>query len=166
MAKGKGNAKSGYGRLLDAWAPPTNAGDPIGCIATSFTFDPVFFEEQCLGRFLRLDSDPNSDGRIHLIEREEKMAQLTCATAIVDQHHCKGFRSLRWDLLSARPARSILHAKITLLYWTNCLRLILGSANLTEDGYRRNREVFGVLDYHTRSNAPRSCLEQALDFTE
>jgi len=164
MAKRKRDTTPGYGRLLDAWTPPAKVGDPVGCIASSFTFDPALFEEECLARFLRLDSDPTTDGRVHLIEREEKMSQLTCAAAIVDQHHCKGFRSLRWDLLPARPASGILHAKVALLHWTNCTRLIVGSANLTEDGYRRNREVYGVLDYRADSEAPRTCLEQTLTF--
>jgi hypothetical protein len=35
-----------------------------------------------------------------------------------------------------------------LLHWQNLVRLIIASANLTEDGYRRNLEVFGVLDYY------------------
>jgi hypothetical protein len=44
--------KEGYGKLLDAWVPPQNAGDSVGCIATSYTFSPVFYEEECLSRFL------------------------------------------------------------------------------------------------------------------
>lgn len=166
MAKRKRDQQPGHGRMLDAWAPPSDAGEPIGCLATSFTFAPAFFEEECLGRFLHLESDPNADGAVYLIEREERLAQLRCAAALVDQHHCRGFRSLRWDLLCVRPAAGLLHAKVSLLQWTRCLRLIVGSANLSEDGYRRNREVFGVLDYHDGCQAPRACLEQLLDFLE
>ena len=33
--------RPGYGKILDAWGPPENAGEPIGCVATSFTFDRV-----------------------------------------------------------------------------------------------------------------------------
>jgi hypothetical protein len=60
-------------------AQPDNAGDPIGCVATTFTFSPAFFEEECLSRFLRLETDPAEDGPAYLVEREEKLAQLTCA---------------------------------------------------------------------------------------
>ena len=104
----------------------------------------MFFEEECLGRFLQLETHPGEDGPLYLVEREEKLSQVICAAALVDQHHCKGFRSLRWDLLSARLSGSVLHAKVVLLHWSNLIRLIVTSANLTEDGYRRNQEVFGV----------------------
>jgi hypothetical protein len=164
MGKKRKDQKAGYGKLLDAWIAPDDAGDPIGCVATSFTFSPVFFEEECLARFLQLQSDPSEDGPYYLIEREEKLAQVTCAAALVDQHHCRGSRSLRWDLLAARPRQGVQHAKVALLYWSKLLRVIVASANLTEDGYRRNQEVFGVLDYKPGSEAPQSCLVDVIDF--
>lgn len=160
----KQNKKNGYAKILDFWSPPEGAGDPVGCIATSFTFSPVFFEEECLGRFLRLESDATEDGPLYLIEREEKLAQVMCAAALVDQHHCKGLRSLRWDLLAARLPKNILHAKISLLYWEKLVRIIVGSANLTGDGYRRNQEIFGILDYTQHGDAPLLCLYEILEF--
>ena len=111
MARTKSSLK-GYGKLLDAWTPPDRAGDPLGCIATSYTFSTSFFEEECVGRFLQLQSDPNEDGAYYLIEREEKLASLACAAALVDAGHCQGTRSLRWDLLPARVPSGILHAKV------------------------------------------------------
>lgn len=153
-----------YGKLLDAWTPPDDAGNPLGCLATSFTFDPAFFEEECLGRFLNLETDPTSDGPLYLVEREEKLAQLACATVLVDAHHCRGSRSLRWDLLPARVTSAVQHAKISLLAWTGWIRLIVASANLTPDGCRRNLELFGVLDYHPGAEAPLGCLRETLSF--
>ncbi len=164
MARPKRKDDGGYGKLLDAWTPPEDAGDPIGCVATSFTFSPIFFEEECLTRFLHMESDPTEDGPVYLIEREEKLAQVTCAAALVDQHHCRGGRSLRWDLIPARLPRGLLHAKVSLLYWSQLVRLIVSSANLTEDGYRRNLEVFGVVDFHEESQAPLSCLRETIAF--
>ena len=67
--------KSGYARLLEAWEPPSSAGDPVGCQATSFTFSPDFFQTECLSRFLALDTEP-ADGAAYFVEREEKLAQL------------------------------------------------------------------------------------------
>ncbi len=165
MSKQK-STKPGYGKILDAWIPPEDAGQPVGCVVTSFTFSPVLFEEECLGRFLQLETDPKEDGALYLVEREEKMRQLMCAAALVDQHHARGVRSLRWDLLPARLPRGqgILHAKISLLLWSNRARLIIGSANLTEDGYRRNHEVFGVLDYFADSDAPLAVLRDTIQF--
>ena len=164
MGKKRHAEKPGYGKLLDAWVAPDNAGEPVGCVATSFTFSPVFFEEECLARFLQLDSDPAEDGPIYLVEREEKLAQVMCAAALVDQHHCRGSRSLRWDLLSARMPQGLQHAKVSLLFWSKLLRIIIGSANLTEEGYRRNQEVFGVLDFQADGESPLSCLTDTVAF--
>ena len=164
MGRKKKDAKPGYARILDAWFPPQGAGDPLGCVATSFTFSHVFFEEECLSRFLCLQTDAAEDGALYLVEREEKLAQVTCAAALVDQHHARGSRSLRWDLLAARVPGGILHAKVAILAWQNLVRLIITSANLTEDGYRRNLEVFGTLDYHEGGDAPRSCLKDIIGF--
>jgi len=152
----------GYGKLLEQWEAPEGAGDPVGCVATTFSFSPAFFEEECLSRFIKLETDAAEDGPLYLVEREEKLAQVVCAAVLVDQHNCKGTRSLRWDLHPARVNDGILHSKISLLCWADWIRLIVGSANLTEDGYRRNQEVFGVLDYHDGSESPKQVLTDAI----
>jgi len=157
-------AQAGFGKLLDAWDPPENAGNPVGCVATSFTFDPVFFEDECLGRFLQMESNIDEHGPIYLIEREEKLAEVKCAAVLVDAHHCKGDRSLRWDLLSARVPGAILHAKITILQWTKFIRIIVASANMTKDGYRRNQEIFGYLDYYPGSDTPIEVMNGITEF--
>lgn len=164
MARRAKEHKPGYGKLLDAWAPPENAGSPIGCLATTFTFSSVFFEEECLGRFLGLETDPNEDGPLHLVEREEKLYGVECAAALVDQHYCRGSRSLRWDLVPVRPPRGVLHAKVCLLYWAECVRVIISSANLTKDGYRRNQEVLGKADYYRDGHAPLALLRGVVEF--
>lgn len=164
MSKKKSSSEPGFAKLLDAWIPPQDCGTPVGCLATSFTFSPAFFEEECLARFLQIESDPDEDDPVYLVEREEKMSQLMAAIALVDQRHCRGTRSLRWDLLSARLRPGILHSKVSLLCWANRIRLIIASANLTEDGYRRNQEVFGVIDFQLAGEAPVSCLLQTIEF--
>jgi len=156
--------REGHRRLLDAWVPPANAGEPIGCLTTSFTFDPAFFEEDCLARFLALERDPKEDGPLYLIERDERLASVLCAAAVVDAHHCRGARSLRWDLLPARPMAGIAHAKITVLCWQRHLRLLVASANCTSDGYRRNREGIAVLDYGPDEAGSRSVGEDLIVF--
>lgn len=75
------NNRPGHGRILEAWRPPEDAGEPLGCVATTFTFDPAFFEEECLSRFLALETSPE-DGAAYLIEREEKLAQATAAVLV------------------------------------------------------------------------------------
>lgn len=161
--------REGYGKILDAWMSPEGAGEPIGCVATTFTFSSAFFEGECLSRFLCLETSPDEDGPIYLIEREEKLAGIY-ASVLVDQHNCTGncteARSLRWDLLSARIPKGVLHAKISILYWSNFIRLIIGSANITESGYRKNQEIFGVLDYYADSKTPLAPLFDTLSYLE
>lgn len=158
--------KPGWGRLLDTWVAPNGAGTPLGCVATSYTFSPVFFEEECLGRFLQLESDPQRDGVLYLIEREEKLRQVSCASALVDRQHCRGQRSLLWDLLPARPRGGILHAKLALMRWEQAIRLLVTSANLTESGYRSNLEVFAVLDFAPGQPGSLRCLDDCLTFID
>ncbi|KKO19766.1 MAG: hypothetical protein BROFUL_01524 [Candidatus Brocadia fulgida] len=158
------NQHTGYAKLIDYWSPPPDAGEPIGCIATTYTFSPVFFEEDCLSRFLRMESDPDNDGSVFLVEREEKMSSVQCISVLVDQHHCKGARNLRWDIIPSRIPKAIMHAKISVLCWSNCVRVIVGSANLTEQGYRMNQEIFGSLDFHGGSDIPMAVLKSILDF--
>ena len=150
-------------KLLDAWIPPEKSGEPIGCLATSFTFDNEFFEDECLKRFLNLETELNADGPIYLIEREEKLSNIDVASVLVDQSHCKGKRSLRWDLLPFRNKR-LLHAKISLLYWSNNVRVIIASANITDNGYRKNQEVFAVLDFNKKSEIPKNILIETVDY--
>ncbi|OUR93987.1 hypothetical protein A9Q87_04585 [Flavobacteriales bacterium 34_180_T64] len=155
MAKSEANIN----RLLNYWAPPPNAGEPIACIATSFTFNSEFFEEECLSRFLQMDTDPKEDGPLYLIEREEKLAQVEPITIIVDEAHCKGKRSLRWDLISFRSA-NLLHSKIGILVWAGHIRILIGSCNLTENGYRQNREVVGIFDFNEKEGIDEKALNK------
>jgi hypothetical protein len=161
MAKLKQNGANQ--KLLDYWIPPETAGDPVGCIATTFTFAPDFFEEHCLSRFLRLETDPREDGAAYLIEREEKLA-VSRVFVLVDRIHAQGSASPRWDVVSVRPPAGIFHPKIALLVWHDWVRLMIGSANLTEPGYRKNQEVYGVLDFFDGGVVPRGVLNDCLDF--
>ena len=150
-------------RMLSLWEPPTGAGDPVGVLSTTFTLDTALFEEECLARFAGVQSDPNRDGALYRIEREEKLAALLSAAVIADIHHCAGRRSLRWDLLASRPESGVMHAKISLLVWQRHVRVIVASANLTSDGYRRNQECAAVLDFDV-SFANRALLDPLLDY--
>lgn len=144
-------------RLLTLWEPPADAGEPVGVLATTFTLDTALFEEECLARFAGVQSDPDRDGALYRIEREEKLAKVLAATVVADVHHCAGQRSLRWDLLAARPETGVMHAKISLLAWQRHLRVIVASANLTDSGYRSNQECFATLEF-TPENADRGLL--------
>ncbi|UGA43036.1 hypothetical protein HU230_0032905 [Bradyrhizobium quebecense] len=151
-------------RLLDLWTREEAFGRPLGCVATSFTFDAEHFEEQCLARFLSIQSNPNETAKAYLIEREEKLAQCF-ACVLVDATHTAANRSLRWHMLPVRlPGGGILHAKLTLLVWENFIRVLIGSANLTEPAYRRNQEVMATLDFGPESNAAPELLRACIAF--
>lgn len=159
------NAKNGDARgvrLLGYWEPPDGAGAPIGCVATTFTFDGPFFEEHCLGRFAGIDSDPVENRRAYLIEREEKLAQLY-SCILVDRSHVTPLRSLRWNLLPVNvPGGGILHSKLVLLVWERHVRVLVSSANLTEPGYRSNYEQMAVLEFTPEGSMPLGLLADAV----
>jgi HKD family nuclease len=126
---------------------PDNAGEPVGCITTTFTFQADFFEEECLPRFLGMESN-EEDGVVYLVEREEKLNCVDCVAVWVDQSYAKQVRNMRWDLIPFRLRQGILHAKITFLRWTGHLRILVASANATDSGYRKNREIMISLDFN------------------
>jgi hypothetical protein len=157
-------AEHSRARLLDLWTGEEAFGRPLGCVTTSFTFDAALFEEQCLARFLSIQSNPNETAKAYLIEREEKLSQCF-ACVLVDGAHAAPDRSLRWHMLPVTlPRGGVLHAKLTLLEWENCIRVLIGSANLTEPAYRRNQEVMTALDFGAQGNPAPELLAQCVSF--
>ncbi|ODU16139.1 MAG: hypothetical protein ABS80_20670 [Pseudonocardia sp. SCN 72-51] len=145
---------SRFVKALDQWTPPEGAGEAVACLATTFTFDAAFFETECLGRFLDMDTHPSeSTSAAYLVEREEKLAG-SYAAVLVDRQHSGQKESLRWDVLPVRVPGATQHAKVSLLVWANAARVIVGSGNLTTPGYRHNLEVFGSVDFD-RTSASR-----------
>lgn len=167
MKRGKRSADDrARSRLLDAWQCRSDYGEPIGCVATSFTFDAAFFEEQCLARFLGMETDSAEDERGYRIEREEKLAPTFCAV-IVDHRHIPLTRSLRWHAFGARvPREAAFHPKLSLLVWRERVRVMIGSANLNDAGYRKNLENAGRLDFTPDGDLPHSLLLGVLDFLD
>lgn len=163
-----------YKTMLDCWTSPQATIDkesarkiiPIAFISTTFTFDADFFDEECLSRFLALETEKENDGAAYLIEREEKLASLQGGIVLVDQSNCHGRRNLRWDLVPCRVKQGVLHAKITLLYWSDCIRLIIASANLTQPGYCINQEIFGVIDFTPNGEGDLQLLLGILNYLD
>jgi hypothetical protein len=133
---------------LDLWQPPVDGGDPVGCVATSFTFDPRFFEGECLPAFLGVDP-PGDDAATELealLLMEDALAQAP-VTVLVDRS-CRQLdrSSLRWDLLPVEVTGGLLHMKVAVLVWSSVARIIVGSANLTPAGYHRKLELVSSTD--------------------
>ncbi len=151
---------------LDHWLAPEGAGKPLACLATSFTFEADFFEQQCLARFLGLDwKRDEGDNLAFLIEQEEKLAE-TRVSVVVDRASATEGRSLRWDLLPVGVRGGVMHAKVALLVWERLVRAIVGSANLTSAGYRRQLEALIVLDASPESELPTAVLEELIAAVE
>jgi hypothetical protein len=136
---------SSNGAMLELWRPPQGAGEPVGCLATTYTFTPGLFDEQCLARFLEIESEPNREDLAFLIERESRLGGVY-AGVLVDHTQAGVEHSLRWDVLPVRLRAGKQHAKLSLLAWSRHLRIILASANLSEPGYRSNYEVAAAVD--------------------
>ena len=117
--------------MLDLWRPPKDAGDPIGCLATTYTFAPGLFDEQCLARFLEIESEPNREDLAFLLERESRLGGVY-AGVLVDHTQAGVEHSLRWDVLPVRIHGGKQHAKLSLLAWSRHIRIIVASANLTD----------------------------------
>jgi hypothetical protein len=149
-------------RLLDHWSPPEAAGDPIAVLATTFTFQADFFEEDCLARFLSLSSVPSEGDRISsiaaVLEMEDRLSEAQ-VTVLADRSTATEKRNLRWDLLPVAAPGGLLHAKVALLLWRRAGRIILGSANLTPAGYRQQVETAIVIDLDDSCAVPRAVMD-------
>ncbi|MDA2934243.1 phospholipase D-like domain-containing protein [Acidobacteria bacterium AH-259-D05] len=142
------------GKLLDYWLPQEGSGRAIACLAVSYTFDPDFFEGDCLARFLGLDSRRDEgDDLAFLIDQEERLAE-TRVSVLVDRSYNPEGRSLRWDILPVAVRGGVQHAKVAILIWDRLIRCLIGSANLTEAGYRNQVEGAVALDACEGSQVP------------
>jgi hypothetical protein len=152
-------------RMLDLWFPPDDAGRPLGCLATTFTFEPDFFEQQCLGRYLGLDTRPGEGADLaFLIEREEKLAEVPVCV-VADRRLNPDARSLRWDVLTVAAPTGVMHAKIVLLVWEGAVRFIVSSANLCAQAYRQSIELAVALDASPGAEVTRNVFRELLDAT-
>ena len=135
-----------YQKLLSAWEPPPKAGEPVALIASTFTFDAEFFEEELLARFFCLETS-SASSRAYCAEREARFGE--CGAAVlVDRRHAARTTTLSWDVLGVPvPFGCCQHSKVSVLAWENAIRVIVASANLTAGSYRRNLEVFAALDF-------------------
>ena len=147
----------GEQRLLDMWLPPEGAGEPVACLATSFTFNTDFFRDDCLSRFLGLRGviGEESGGLLAQVsELEEALAEVQVSVLVDRSARVEG-RNLRWDVLSCTNPGGLLHAKTSLLMWRNLTRVIIGSANMTAAGYRYQREIAVAYDLGEQTALPR-----------
>jgi hypothetical protein len=142
-------------RLMDHLTGDPKWGALLGMMATSYEFDADFFEMDFLPAVLGLGSwdDAGWTSRVAL---EKNLAGLEGAWVAVDQRRYRG-RPRSWRV-EVRPALgnggATLHAKVSVVVYEAAVRVQVASANLTEPGYRENREV--VFSLVATPNAPES----------
>jgi hypothetical protein len=133
-------------KLMDRLLPDPSLGRLLGFLTVSYEMQPEFFETDFLPTLLGLGAwdDRSWTSRIAL---ERHLAELETATMLVDARpYRKRPRSLRVQVVPVGlGVGRLLHAKVLVGVYDESVRLIVGSANLTESGYRRNREVVAVL---------------------
>lgn len=150
-----------------ATAPTGEAGRPLICVASTYTFHAPFFESEVLPRFLGLKFDETEGVRPFVVEREQALATARVCVLVDADHLDPSQSTLRWDQLSVRVPGGAQHSKVVALIWENYARLIVSSANLTRPGYRRNREIAGVVDFYDHENsAPRRLVLDAIAFLQ
>lgn len=126
----------GTERILDSLAPQEPC---LGAFFSSFTFDPAFFENDVLRAVLRLASDPVEQPERYHQECRRALQQAPVAV-VVDARERQGGRRLPYDLLEVSSA--VFHPKTVLLLFRSHARLVIGSGNLTSNGYGVNSELF------------------------
>ena len=149
-------------KLLDYWSPSDGAGAPVACLATTFTFQADFFTQDCLARFLSLSTVAGEGDKISsivaVLEEEDRLSE-TQVSVLVDRSTPSEKRNLRWDILPVAVPGGLLHAKVAVLLWERTGRIVLGSANLTSAGYRRQVELALAIDLDENCRVPRSVLD-------
>lgn len=157
-------------KLLDHWTAPAGAGAPTACLATSFTFDPQFFTDDCLSRFLALTAVTGEGDKIDsiaaVIEEEWRLSETTAVSVLIDRGTPADKRNLRWDLLPVAVPKGLLHAKTVVLVWEKHARIVVGSANLTPAGYRSQIETAVAFDIADGCAVPAGFLRDVLDEVE
>lgn len=150
-------------KLMDRLTPEPSLGRLLGILATSYEMQPEFFETDFLPTLLGLGAwdDRNWTSRIAL---EKHLAELEAATVLVDARPYRGRpRSLRVEVepVFLQTGR-ILHAKVLLAVYEDAVRFTFGSANLTEPGYRRNREIAAALTGSAKRPVEARLVRQAM----
>jgi hypothetical protein len=142
------------------WMRPLDSDGPLHSVLLS-TYglslsDPPFFEQDFLPTLLGLgglrDRGYSSPANV-----ERRLGQIYCGLACDAHALAQGGRpSLRVDVIPV--GRQLHHAKVVLIHRERLVRLVIASANLTHEGFRRNREAAAVLDFHERSELPPSII--------
>jgi len=142
-------------KFIDLWAPPP--GYRVASIlATTYHLNADFLEEDLLPVALGLRV-PSARGREFRVDLEHALQDVDVTIYLHPDGYQPGYRrSPRIDLIPLPENHTHkLHAKVSLLRFApegggapanQIVRLVVGSANLTNSGYRNNIEVCVAVD--------------------
>src|SRR5271167_1434297 len=159
-------------RLIDHYLPPGEGFVLESLVATTYQVDFEFFEEELLAAALGVRS---SVSRLKAFRSElERRLQKVEVSVLYDLGGCDRLARLSPRIDAIPIVARKLHSKISLLMWVRedraaggppdrRMRLIVGSANLTRQGFRHNYECVASLDYGGRNEHSRNLLTTAID---
>lgn len=160
-------------RLIDYYLPPGEGFVLESLVSTTYQVDFEFLEEELLAAALCVRS-PVSRLKAFRSELERKL-QKAEVTVLYDLGGCERLARLSPRIDAIPVVGRKLHSKISLLMWVRegrtddapperRVRLIVGSANLTRQGFRHNYECVAAVDFGGRNTAPRALLTKAIAF--
>jgi phosphatidylserine/phosphatidylglycerophosphate/cardiolipin synthase-like enzyme len=157
---------SGYWTAPDSLSG-VDCGEPLALLASTYEFSAEFFETSLLPLFLGLKYDHADRDKVFLRDLGKILAEKYVTVLVDSEKYDVRQASRRWEQLPVRIPGGVQHSKVTVLAFENLIRLLVGSANLTLQGFRQNHEIFSCLDfYDSPGSAPLSVLNQALGFME
>lgn len=158
-------------RLIDYFLPPGDGFVLESLVATTYQVDFEFFEEELLAAALGVRS-PVSRLKAFRSDLERRL-QKTEVSVLYDLGGCERLTRLSPRIDAIPVSARKLHSKISLLMWVRenpaadtpperRMRLIVGSANLTRQGFRHNYECIVSVNFGGRSTSPRVLLTKAI----
>jgi hypothetical protein len=144
-------------------------------VATTYKIDFDFFEEELLAAALGVRS-PVSSMRAFRSELERSLQKVD-VSVLYDLGGCDRLGRLSPRIDAIPVVAQKLHSKISLLMWVRDDRtgsappdrrmsLIVGSANLTRQGFRQNYECVVSIDYNEKTSTPRGFLTKAIELVQ
>lgn len=128
-------------------------------ILTTYEFDSGFIEDRLLPILVGKKAIKDLNDRLEVEDAlQNKSISVIASGNIQDKRTLYGY-----DLI---PYNGIQHSKIALLANKNLIRIIIGSANLTENAYCKNLETFCLLDFEEGCELPNSLASDILNHLE
>ena len=133
----------------------------MGAVFCTYTLDPRFFEEKILTALLDIRSDPQEQVSRYLEEARARLRELPLI-CIADKSMYRGGHRLPFDLLLFKGRT--FHPKLSLILFERQARLMIGSGNLTEQGYGGNSEIFQCVNLIYDNREDRAILDSVDKF--